>query len=64
MKGARAGLDWGGEGAELAGARGRAGGPGGGRRGRVMAREYDQATISYLSKQLDTAHESIWALLR
>jgi hypothetical protein len=27
-------------------------------------RKYDQAIISYLSKQLDTAHETIWALLR
>ena len=27
-------------------------------------RKYDQATISYLSKQLDTARETIWALWR
>ena len=27
-------------------------------------RKYDQATISYLSKQLDTARETIWALRR
>jgi hypothetical protein len=27
-------------------------------------RKYDQATISYLSKQLDTARETIWALQR
>ncbi len=27
-------------------------------------RKYDQTTISYLSKQLDTARETIWALRR